>query len=134
MNAESQLHWCGYRLRDGTVEWPCQLSISTCTASRSRPSVAVAERSARPGGHAHAAWRIRSHRDRQHLVRRAGQPALVRQLAVVADRPDRVQQRRPVEVAGARLQPVGVADLDVPDPGPAATSAASGSASSMFMW
>ena len=34
MNAESQLHWWGYRLREGTVAWPRQFWISTRTAAR----------------------------------------------------------------------------------------------------
>lgn len=34
-NAESQLHWCGYRVREGTVEAPSQLSSSTALAAAS---------------------------------------------------------------------------------------------------
>jgi len=34
MKAESHDHWCGYRLREGTVEVPVQLSRSTRTALR----------------------------------------------------------------------------------------------------
>jgi hypothetical protein len=34
-NAESQLHWCGYRPREGTVEAPIQLSSSTALAAAS---------------------------------------------------------------------------------------------------
>lgn len=32
MNAESHDHWCGYRLREGTVETPVQLPSSTLAA------------------------------------------------------------------------------------------------------
>ena len=32
MNAESQLHWCGYSPREGTVDWPRQLVINTFIA------------------------------------------------------------------------------------------------------
>ena len=42
--------------------------------------------------------------------------------------------RGPVDVAGARLEPVGVAELHVPDPRGGLDSADVGSASSMFMW
>ena len=34
-NAESQLHWCGYRPGEGTVEVPDQLSSSTPLAASS---------------------------------------------------------------------------------------------------
>ena len=33
MNAESQFHWCGYSVRDGSVEAPSQLASSTARAS-----------------------------------------------------------------------------------------------------
>lgn len=36
MKAESQLHWCGYSPRDGTVEEPVQLVRSTRAAPRRR--------------------------------------------------------------------------------------------------
>src|SRR5215472_2564612 len=35
MNAESQLHWCGYRLGEGTVELPTQSSSSTALQASS---------------------------------------------------------------------------------------------------
>ena len=34
MNAESQLHWWGYSVREGSVDAPSQLSSSTCRAPR----------------------------------------------------------------------------------------------------
>ena len=122
--------------REGTVEWPRQLSISTCTAAREHPSVTVGRAVVqRWHGHDHAAWRIRCTDDRQHLVHRSRQPALERQL-VGRSRPPRSRPAAPpVQVAGARLEPVAVAELDVLEPRPGRrSSAANGSASSMFMW
>jgi hypothetical protein len=41
MKAESQLHWCGYRLREGTVEAPSRLSSSTALAAASNSAASA---------------------------------------------------------------------------------------------
>ncbi len=41
MKAESQLHWCGYRVREGTVEAPSQLSSSTALAAASNSAASA---------------------------------------------------------------------------------------------
>ncbi|GGW81085.1 hypothetical protein GCM10010383_06210 [Streptomyces lomondensis] len=63
MNAESHDHWCGYRLREGTVDLPVQLLSRTCAALTCREDGAAAGPYAisRPAGGV-VSWAMRSTR------------------------------------------------------------------------